>query len=225
MKKIILCSILAIIIFSSIGCNGNKTVLNDKADKNGNNDTKISFESKQETKEKIDSYISSECTWAYDVTNPETILENTDYLVKVQVKTKEKTKYFVKNTIMPNSTYNVKVLDIISPENATLPQNIKIAVSGGVVSMEEYVNTLDLETKEKTKTDKLSKKDLQKLVMISSESYYELEQGNEYYICIRDLTQDENYKGYYGMPEGGYDVFQEKDGLYVNVLTQNTLIR
>ena len=43
--------------------------------------------------------------------------------------------------------------------------------------------------------------------------------------CIRDLTQDENYKGYYGMPEGGYDVFQEKDGLYVNVLTQNTLIR
>ena len=77
---------------------------------------------------------------------------------------------------MPNSTYNVKVLDIISPENATLPQNIKIAVSGGVVSMEEYVNTLDLETKEKTKTDKLSKKDLQKLVMISSESYYELEQ-------------------------------------------------
>ena len=52
---------------------------------------------------------------------------------------------------MPNSTYNVKVLDIISPENATLPQNIKIAVSGGVVSMEEYVNTLDLETKEKTK--------------------------------------------------------------------------
>lgn len=68
---------------------------------------------------------------------------------------------------MPNSTYNVKVLDIISPENATLPQNIKIAVSGGVVSMEEYVNTLDLETKEKTKTDKLSKKDLQKLVMIS----------------------------------------------------------
>ena len=183
MKKIILCSILAIIIFSSIGCNGNKTVLNDKADKNGNNDTKISFESKQETKEKIDTYISAECTWAYDVTNPETVLENTDYLVKVQVKTKEKTKYFVKNTIMPNSTYNVKVLDIISPENATLPQNIKIAVSGGVVSMEEYVNTLDLETKEKNKKQiNFLKKICKKLVMISSESYYELEQGNEYYI-------------------------------------------
>ena len=43
MKKIILCSILAIIIFSSIGCNGNKTVLNDKADKKGNNDTKDIF--------------------------------------------------------------------------------------------------------------------------------------------------------------------------------------
>lgn len=66
---------------------------------------------------------------------------------------------------------------------------------------------------------------MQKQIIISNESYYELEQGNEYYICIRDLTQDENYKGYYGMPEGGYDVFQEKDGLYVNVLTQKTLMR
>lgn len=166
MKKIILCSILAITIFSSIGCSVNQTALNDKVDKKENNDTKISFKPKQETKDKIDTYVSAERTWAYDVTNPETILENTDYLVKVQVKTKEKTK-----------------------------------------------------------TDKLSKKDLQKLVMISNESYYELAQGNEYYICIRNLTQDENYKGYYGMPEGGYDVFQEKNGLYVNVLTQETFIR
>lgn len=97
-------------------------------------------------------------TWAYDVTDPEIVLENTDYLVKILVKTKEKTKYFVKNTIMPSSTYNVEVLDVISSGNATLPKNIKIAVGGGVVSMKEYVNTLDLKTKEKTKIDKLSKK-------------------------------------------------------------------
>lgn len=225
MKKIILYSILAITIFSSTGCSGKKTALNDEVDKKVNNDINISFEPKQETKQKIDTYISAECTWAYDVTDPEIVLENTDYLVKILVKTKEKTKYFVKNTIMPSSTYNVEVLDVISSGNATLPKNIKIAVGGGVVSMKEYVNTLDLKTKEKTKIDKLSKKDLQKQIMISNESYYELEQGNEYYICIRDLTQDENYKGYYGMPEGGYDVFQEKDGLYVNVLTQKTLMR
>lgn len=91
--------------------------------------------------------------------------------------------------------------------------------------MEEYLNTLDLETKEKIETEKLSKKDMQKLIMISDESYFELEQGNEYYICIRDLTQDENYKGYYGMAEGGYDVFTGEDGKYINVLTQKTLIR
>ena len=48
--------------------------------------------SQNKNKGKIDTYISAECTWAYDVTNPETVLENTDYLVKVQVKTKEKTK-------------------------------------------------------------------------------------------------------------------------------------
>ena len=42
-----------------------------------------------------------------------------------------------------------------------------------------------------------------------------------------DLTfrEYENYKGYYGLPEGGYDVSQEKDGLYINVLTQETLAK
>lgn len=223
MKKIILCSILAIAIVSSIGCYGNKTTL--EVGKKRSDDTHIFSESNQETKEKVDQYVSAECTWAYDVTDPEVVLENTDYFIKVKVKTKEKTKYFIKNTMMPSSTYNVEVLEVLSPENVTLPKNIKIAVGGGVVSMEEYVSTLDLETKEKIKADKLSKKDLQKQIMISNESYYELKQGNEYYICIRDLTQDENYKGYYGMPEGGYDVFQEKEGRYVNVLTQKTFMR
>ena len=224
MKKRILYSILAITIVSSVGCAEN-TALNDEVDKKGKANTTMSFESQQGTEEKADTYISSECTWAYDVTDPEIVLENADYFVKIRVKTKEKTKYFVKNKMMPSRTYNVEVLDVISPENATLPKNIKIAINGGVVSMEEYVNTLDSETKEKTKTDGLSKKDLQKLIMISDESYYELTQGNEYYICIRDLTQDENYKGYYGLPEGGYDVFQEKDGSYINVLTQETLAK
>ena len=225
MKKIIIYGILAITIFSCIGCNENRTTLNDGADKIEVYNTNITYETNKETKKEIDTYVSAECTWAYDVTDPEAVLENTDYFVKVRVKTKEKTKYFVKNKIMPNSTYNIEVLDVISPENATLPKNIKIAVGGGTVSMEEYLNTLDLETKEKIETEKLSKKDMQKLIMISDESYFELEQGNEYYIFIRDLTQNENYKGYYGMPEGGYDVFWEEDGKYVNVLTQKTLIR
>lgn len=225
MKKIIIYGILAIAIFSCIGCNGNRTTLNDGMDKIEVYNANISHEPNKETKKEIDTYVSAECTWAYDVTDPEAVLENTDYFVKVRVKTKEKTKYFVKNKIMPSSTYNIEVLEVISPENVILPKNIKIAVGGGTVSMEEYLNTLDLETKEKIETEKLSKKDMQKLIMISDESYFELEQGNEYYICIRDLTQDENYKGYYGMPEGGYDVFREEDGIYVNVLTQKTLIR
>ena len=52
----------------------------------------------------------------------------------------------------------------------------------------------------------------------------ELEQKKEYYILVRDLTRSECYKGYYGMPDGGYDVFEEINGEYVNVLTQKTLI-
>lgn len=225
MKKIIAGSVLAFIMCFCIGCSNQETALNGEANEKGGNDPQISLAENQETTEKIDTYVSAECSWAYDVTDPEVVMENTDYFAKIRVETKEKTKYFVKNTIMPNSTYNVEVLEVISPESATLPKNIKIAVGGGVVSMEEYVNTLDSATKQKTKTDKLSKKDMQKQILISNESYYELEQGNEYYVCIRDLTQDKDYKGYYGMPEGGYDVFVEKDGTYVNVLTRQTLVR
>lgn len=59
--------------------------------------------------------------------------------------------------------------------------------------------------------------------MINDESYYELKQGQEYYILVRNLTNDENYKGYYGMGAGGYNVFQEKNEEYVNVLTNRTL--
>ena len=66
---------------------------------------------------------------------------------------------------------------------------------------------------------------MQKQVLVADESYYELEPGKDYYVCIRDLTRDKDYRGYYGMPEGGYDVFLEKGGTYVNVLTQQTLIK
>ena len=199
MKNIIACSLLTFLMCLCIGC-GNK-----------------------EASETIDSYITAECTWAYDVTNPKVVIENNDYFVKVRVKSKDKTKYFVKNTIMPNSTYNVDVLEVVSSTNSKLPKNINIAVNGGVVTMKEYVNTLDSVTRQKTNTEKLSEKDLQKRVLISNESYYDLKPGNEYYISIRDLTQDNDYKGYYGMPEGGYDVFIEKDGAFVNVLTQQKL--
>lgn len=224
MKKKILCSILVLTIFTIVGCNNEKNALND-VDEKVNDKIETSFEDNLEEKEKIVKYISAECSWAYDVTNPEEVLQNTDYLVRVKVKTKEKTKYFIKNALMPSSTYNMEILDVISPEESSLPKNIKLVVAGGVISMEEYVNSLDFETKEKLKTDELSEKELKQLIMISNESYYELEQGNEYIICIRDLTQDKDYKGYYGMPEGGYDVFQEKDGAYVNVLTQKKLVR
>ena len=60
-------------------------------------------------------------------------------------------------------------------------------------------------------------------ILINDESYYKLKQGLEYYILVRDLTDDDKYKGYYGMPEGGYDVFEEKNEEYINVLTNLTL--
>lgn len=102
--------------------------------------------------------ISSETSWTFDVSDPSVVLENSDYFLKVRVKTKEKTKYFVKNTIMPSSTYNLEVLDVLKNDDGTIPKNIKLAVAGGIVSMQEYINTMDEGTKKKNKTDKLSKK-------------------------------------------------------------------
>lgn len=180
-------------------------------------------EKPQNSNNDVARVISSETSWAFDVSDPSIVWENSDYFLKVRVKTKEKTKYFVKNTIMPSNTYNLEVLDVLKNDDGTVPKNIKLAVEGGIVSMQDYVNTMDEETKKKTKSDKLSKKELKENVMINGESYYELKQGQEYYILVSDLTNDENYKGYYGMREGGYDVFQEKNREYINVLTNRTL--
>ena len=124
---------------------------------------------------------------------------------------------------MPSSTYNVKVLEVLKNDDDSIPKNIKLAVNGGIVTVQDYVNTMDEGTKSKANVDKLSKKELEEYVLINDESYYELEQKKEYFILVRDLTEDEAYKGYYGLPDGGYDVFEEINGEYVNVLTKKVL--
>lgn len=229
MKKSML-FITTILLIASAGCSAadsskdnNTNIAENLTKLDINNEDSSIVEKTQNSDDDVVSVISGENTWAYDVTDPLVVLENSDYYLKVRVKTKEKTKYFVKNAIMPSSTYNLEVLDVLQNDDGNISKNIKLAVNGGVVSMQEYVNTMDEETKKKTKADKLSKKELKENVMINDEAYYELKQGQEYYIFVRDLTNDENYKGYYGMPEGGYDVFEEKNGEYVNVLTGRTL--
>ena len=174
----------------------------------------VSNKDNTQNKEEI-SVVSAECSWAIDVTDPSVVEENSDYFLKVRVKTKEKTKYFVKNSIMPSSTYNLEVLEIIknNNNNKNVPKNIKIAVNGGVVTKQEYVNTMDEESKKKTKVDTLSNSELKQKILIKDEGYYELEQGKEYYIFVYDITDDKNYNGYYCIREGGYDIFKNNNGV------------
>ena len=167
--------------------------------------------------------ISAESSWAYDVTDPAAICENADYLLKIRVKTKEKTKFFVKSS-MPVRTYNVEVLEVLMNDDGSVPKNIKLAASGGgIVSMQEFIDTKDEGAKLKLNADKLTKKELEEMILIHNEAYYELVQDQEYYIFVRDLTDDDIYKGYYGLSAGGYNVFQEQDGEYINVLTNAKL--
>lgn len=229
MKKLML-FISVILLITLTACSAsdntkdnNTNIAKDLTKSDANSRDSSGTEKPQNNADDVAKVISSETSWAFDVSDPSVVLENSDYFLKVRVKTKEKTKYFVKNTIMPSSTYNLEVLDVLKNDDGTVPKNIKLAVEGGVVSMQDYVNTMDEDTKKKTKTDKLSKKELKENVMINDKSYYELKQGQEYYILVRDLTNDENYKGYYGMGAGGYNVFQEKNREYINVLTNRTL--
>lgn len=173
--------------------------------------------------EEVVKIISAQASWAINVSEPSVICENADYLLMIRVKTKEKTKYFVKNSPMPARTYNVEVLDVLMNDDGSVPKNIKLVVNGGIVSMQEFLDTKDEETKLKLNADKLTKKELEEMILIHDDSYYELVQDQEYYIFVRDLTSDDIFKGYYSMPDGGYDVFQEQDGEYVNVLTNAKL--
>lgn len=218
MNKIIYAFTLTVILCFTVGCSKDRI----------KQAQEVSVEKVALSRENVDKFISGEVQWDFDVTDPAKIFADSDYFIKIRVNQKEETKYFIKNTIQPDSTYDVEVLKVISPEDILLPKNIKIALGGGIVSMKEYMDTLDLETKEKVNANQLSKEDLEKKVLIFDDSYYEFEVGKEYCIFIRDLTKDKDYEGYYGLPSGGYDIFVEEDGKYINVLTnkdfQNSLI-
>ena len=168
--------------------------------------------------------ISAESSWAFNVLDPAVVCEHADYLLKIRVITKEKTKFFVENSSMPDSTYNVEVLDVLMNDDGSVPKNIKLADSGGgIVSMQEFIDTKDEGAKLKLNADKLTPEELEEMILIKNESYYELVQGQEYYIFVLDLTDNDIYKGYYGLSAGGYNVFLEKDGEYINVLTNARL--
>lgn len=173
--------------------------------------------------EEVAKVIFAESSWAFNVSDPSAVCEHADYLLKIRVKTKEKTKFFVKKSGMPARTYNVEVLDVLMNDDGNISKNIKLVVNGGIVSMQEFIDTKDEETKLKFNADKLTKKELEEMILIHDDSYYELMQDQEYYIFVRDLTDNDIFKGYYSMPDGGYDVFQEKNGEYINVLTDAKL--
>ena len=167
--------------------------------------------------------ISSEASWAYDITNPAEVFKYADFFLRVKITDVGETKYFVENTIMPSSTYRAEVIEVLESHDKMIPQNINLASKGGIVTMKDYVSTMDEGTKKKTNVEKLSDDEQDSKIMINDESYYELQQGKEYYILVKDLTEDDTYKGYYGLPEGGYDVFELLDGEYINVLTKQIL--
>lgn len=223
MKKIM--TILAIALLVSVCCIACDNEKNSKVPEqnvletdndSGNSDSKA----EEQEVSIVEKTITSESSWSYNVTDPVKVYEHSDYFLKIYVKSKNETKYFIENAIMPSSTYSVEVLEVLENEDGTIPKNIKLAMSGGIVTMQDYINTMDEETKSKINADKLTTKELEESVLIKDDSYYELGQGKEYYVFVRDLTNDENYKGYYGMPDGGYDVFEEINGEYVNVLTR-----
>lgn len=164
MKKLMI-FITTVLLITLVGCSAsdnskdNNTNMTKDLTKSDTDSENISITEKpQISNNDVARVISSETSWAFDVSDPSIVLENSDYFLKVRVKTKEKTKYFVKNTIMPSSTYNLEVLDVLKNDDGTVPKNIKLAVEGGIVSMQNYVNTMDEDTKKKTNLINFQKK-------------------------------------------------------------------
>lgn len=160
-----------------------------------------------------------ETCWAYDVTDQAAVREAADYLLKVRVKEKGEAKYFTENQTMPSTPYRLEVVEVLWNGDGSIPEKINLVIGGGEVSAQEYIDTLDEETLVKMGANTLADTQQKEPVCIYDDSYYELKQNQEYCIYVRDLTKDENYKGYYGIPAGGYGVFEKRDEAYVNVLT------
>ncbi len=226
MKKIIsaigslcICSML-------IACASPQTELTENSSQQANSETQIessidAVAVNQTDYERI--LVQSEATWAIDVNDTKVVYDYYDVMLRVKVKEAEKASFDIDGYSLPISYYTVEVVDTLKGEKVT--DTIRIGdTSGGIVLYEEYLSTLDDATKEKMGITDVSREELAEKVGLMGEEFYALEEGEEYYICLISAQDDKEANADFYIGCGGYAVFEEKDGSFVNVLTGSKLL-
>lgn len=170
----------------------------------------------QENSKEMNTFIS-EASWAFDVSSTDLILEDSNYVIKVRVKTKEKAKFESKNAPIPKVRYNVEVLETLYGSD-DLPKNIKVIFEGGVVTAQDIYNHVDEISAKKMGLNKLKGTEE---FLLTNDAYYQMELGEVYYLTIRNTDEKNNV---YALPSAGYNIFYESEGKLFNVLSNNELV-
>lgn len=152
--------------------------------------------------------------WAYDVTDPKNIIENSSDVVRVRVLSADKAVFLHSSSTSPDTPLNVQVLEVMSGNMKLGAQTIYFP--GGAVTVEEYLKQRP-ESGTKMGLADLAKSEQKKMYLeFTSEMDYDLKKNAEYIFLLvwnEDIDQ-------YVVNNGAYCTFSTDKR---NVKTNNEL--
>lgn len=193
---------------------------NNRFDKNNtkldNNQDNIN---KSEINLDIYSIVDKETSWAYDVSNTDTLSEKADIIVKVKVLNIGEGTYEYTPNLSPTTPIYVETLEVLKGnKNKQINMILK---RGGTVRVKEVIENCPSTSVNKMGLNTLTEEEKNtKYILYNESGNYDLEVGKTYVIALRN-GKDDNYY----ISANGYSIFHvSNQEVYTNVLTGNKLI-
>lgn len=171
-----------------------------------------------ETNLDIYSIVDKENSWAYDVSNTETLYEKADIIIKAKVLEIGKGTYKYTPNLSPTTPIYVETLEVLK---GNVDSNINIILKrGGVVTVREVIENSPSTSVNKMGLNLLTEEEKNtKYIVYNEDGNYDLEVGKTYVIALRNGND-----GNYYISANGYSIFQvSNQKIYTNVLTGNEL--
>lgn len=167
----------------------------------------------------IYSVIDKETSWAYDVSNTETLSEKADVIVKVKVLEIGNGTYKYTPNLLPTTPIYVETLEVLKGDvNSQINMVLK---RGGTVTVKEVIENSPSTSVNKMGLDKLTEEEQnRKYILYNERGNYDLKVGETYVIALRKGND-----GNYYISANGYSIFNIlNQKIYINVLTGNELL-
>lgn len=233
-NKFLISSIGGLMIISAfllvLVVNGNKPL--ESAPESSGEESHMSVEdNKNENDKDIYGTVGIENSWYADPADPNNLITNESYVVKVEIisigeaKMLPKTEHF-DDSKQPYTPVEVEIIKTISGNE--LSGTVTVYLSGGDIKISDLIKSLDEALVKKMELNTLSQEEQNKKYISYKTTYdYKLKTGNQYVVILNKQADE-----IYAIVANGYGIFQadqallkeKKQEIFKNVLTDKELI-